>query len=171
MKSVIAFTVLSLSLSAFAAEKHEHREHGAHVHGSANLSIAFEGAQGKVEFKSPSESLFGFEHAAKSAADKKAVDDAFKKFESNIAEMIAFDKSLNCQFTKDKIDIVFESKNHSDTAASFSVKCAKSPAGTTLTFNFQKFFPNLKDVDAQIIADTVQKSAEAKANGTSVELK
>jgi hypothetical protein len=42
---------------------------------------------------------------------------------------------------------------------------------TKIIFNFQKFFPRLKDVDAQIIVDSLQKSAEIKANGTSVELK
>lgn len=171
MKTFFALPALFLACSVYAAEKHEHREHGAHVHGAAALSIAFDGAQGKIEFKSPSESLFGFEHAAKSDADKKAMDEAFKKFESNIADMISFEKNLACQFSKDKIEVVFEGKNHSDTTAAFSIKCAKSPVGSKLVFNIQKQFPKLKDVDAQIIADTVQKSAEIRSNGTTVELK
>jgi hypothetical protein len=171
MKIYSIFAGILLSLSALAIEKHEHREHGAHVHGSAELSIAFDGLQGKIEFKSPSDSFVGFEHKAKSAADKKTRDKAFKKFETNISEIISFDKSLTCQITKDKIEIFAESDTHSDTSASFTAKCEKSPLGTKITFNFQKFFPQLKDIDAQILIDSLQKSAEIKTNGTSIELK
>lgn len=171
MKSLLLLPALLFSCSLYAAEKHDHREHGAHVHGSAELSIAFDGGQGKIEFKSPSDSIIGFEHVAKSAADKKASEDALKKFETNIADMMSFDKSLQCQFSKEKLEVVLEGKNHSDTVASFNVRCAKAPVGTTLVFNIQKYFPKLKDIDAQIIADAVQKSLEIKANGTSVELK
>lgn len=156
--------------SLSAAEKHAHREHGAHVHGAAELSIAFEGPQGKIEFKSASDSIVGFEHAAKSTADKKAIDEAFKKFEEKISEMIAFDKALQCQFSKDKLEVVSEGGNHSNTVAAFSIRCTKSPVGTKLVFNIQKHFPKLKDIDAQIIADNVQKSLEIKSAGTSLEL-
>ena len=171
MKYLLAFSVLLLALFVSATEKHAHREHGAHVHGAAELSIAFEGPQGKIEFKSASDSIVGFEHAAKSAADKKSADEAFKKFEGSIGEMITFDKSLQCQFSKDKLEVVSEGGNHSNTVAAFSVRCAKSPVGTKLVFNFQKTFPKLKDIDAQIIADSIQKSLEIKSVGTSLELK
>lgn len=174
MKYLLALATLLLSCTLLATEKtekHDHREHGAHVHGSAELSIAFDGAQGKIEFKTPSDSIVGFEHAAKSAADKKAVEDSLKKFETNIAEMISFDKTLQCQFSKEKLEVVVEGKNHSNTVAAFNVRCSQSPVGATLVFNIQKHFPKIKDVDAQIIADTVQKSVEIKAAGTSVELK
>lgn len=171
MKSFFALPILFLSCSLCAAEKNQHREHGAHVHGSADLSIAFDGPQGKIELKSPSEGFFGFEHVAKSAADKKAVDQAFKKLETQISDMVRFEKNLNCQFSKDKFDVNFEGKNHSDTTAAFFVTCDKSPAGSTITFQIQKHFPRLKDVDAQIIVDSVQKSTEIKNDGTSVELK
>lgn len=170
MKCLLALSVLLVAHSLSAAEKHAHREHGAHVHGAAELSIAFEGPQGKVEFKSASDSIVGFEHIAKSATDKKIVDEAFKKFEGKISEMIVFDKSLQCQFSKDKLEVVSEGGSHSNTVAAFSVRCTKSPVGTKLVFNIQKHFPKLKDIDVQIIADNVQKSLEIKSAGTSLEL-
>jgi hypothetical protein len=157
--------------SGHAAEKYEHREHGAHIHGAAELSIAFEGLLGKIEFKSPSDSVVGFEHVAKSTADQKTKDNAFKKFETNISEIISFDKSLKCQILKDKIEMLTDSDNHSNTTAAFTAKCEKSPVGSKITFNFQKFFPRLKDIDVQILVDAIQKSAEIKTNGTTLELK
>ncbi|MGZ3743571.1 MAG: ZrgA family zinc uptake protein [Pseudobdellovibrionaceae bacterium] len=171
MKFYLIFLSLLFSFVTQAKEKTEHREHGAHVHGSAELSIAFDGNAGKVEFKSPSDSILGFEHPAKSAADKKIKDEAFKKFEENISEMIRFDKNLNCQIKKDKIEVLAESDTHSDLSAAFTIKCEKSPLNTKITFNFQKFFPRLQDIDTQIIVDSVQKSIEIKSNGTSLELK
>lgn len=151
--------------------REEHREHGAHQHGAGELSIAFDGVHGKVEFKSPSDGIVGFEHPAKSATDKKTRDEAFKKFAANIAEIVSFDRSLQCQFTQEKLEMTAESTKHSDAIVNFSVKCAKSPAGTKLTFNFQKFFPALKVIDAQILIDAVQKSAEIKGNDIGLELK
>lgn len=143
----------------------------AHVHGSAELAIAFEGTQGKVDFKSPSDSIFGFEHVAKTAEDKKSIEDALKKIERNIDQMISFDQVLKCQFSKEKVEVAFEGKNHSSTVAVFNVKCEKAPLGSKISFNIQKFFPRLKNVDAQIIVDNVQKSLKIKANGASLELK
>ncbi|HEY8270649.1 MAG TPA: DUF2796 domain-containing protein, partial [Pseudobdellovibrionaceae bacterium] len=127
MRVYLIFAALLLSLSTPAAENHKHREHRAHLHGSAELSLGFDGIQGKIEFKSPSDSIIGFEHMAKSSADKKIKDEALKKFETKISEIISFDRSLKCQITKDKIEIVAESDTHSDTTATFTAKCEKSP--------------------------------------------
>ena len=69
--SVCILTPLIAGAQNKKAHRHEHREHGAHVHGSAKLSIAFDKNKGKIEFKTPGESLFGFEYKAKTAADKK----------------------------------------------------------------------------------------------------
>lgn len=171
MKMLLVTLFCLIAPALHAAEKHEHREHGAHQHGSAEVSLAFDGAQGKFEFKSPSDSIVGFEHAAKSAQDIKTRDEAFKKFESQIGDMVSFDKSLNCQFKKEKLEMLAESAKHSDTQASFNITCAKSPEGSKVIFNFQKHFPNLKDVDVQVLTEKVQKSIEAKSNGTILELK
>ena len=169
MKSFIFFSVCLLS---FVASTHEHREHAAHNHGSGNLSIAFDDNKGKIDFKIPSESIFGFEHSAQSEKDKKTMAAGLFQLENKISEMIVFDATLKCQFSKNKIEVVPEDKhsNHSDTVASFLVVCAKSPVGTKIVFNFQKFFPRIKDLDVQVLAGVIQKSSEAKQNGTVIEL-
>lgn len=177
MKTVILIVSAVVSTQVLAKGK-VHREHGAHQHGAGTLGIAFEDAKGRLEFKIPSESIFGFEYAAKSEKDKKAKETQLAKLENNIAEMVSFDASLKCQIIKDKIEVVKDEKEsaeahaeHSDTTATFNVSCEKSPVGTKIVFNFQKHFPKIHDLDVQIIAGNVQKSVEAKKNGTSVELK
>lgn len=133
--------------------------------------MAFEGAQGKVELQSPSDSIVGFEHIPKAAGDLKTRDEAFKKLETQIGEMISFDKNLQCQFTKEKIEMQAESARHSNTLATFNVKCARSPIGSKITFQFQNFFPELKNIKVQILIDNLQKSLEITSKGASLEIK
>lgn len=168
MKSV--FLALFGTFTIFASA-YEHREHGAHSHGAGTLGIAFDGLKGKIDFKIPSDSIFGFEYVAKSDKDKKKRDEGLSKLETKISEMIVFESALNCRITKDKIEVVAESPKHSDTVASYNVNCDKSPIGTELNFNFQKQFPKIKDLDVQVIADNVQKSVEANKNNTKLLLK
>jgi hypothetical protein len=175
MKLYFVFLFLFIGINVHAKE--EHRHHDAHVHGAGTLGIAFDQAKGTLEFKIPSESIFGFEHSAKSEADKKAINEGLQKLETKITEMVVFDSSLKCQFSKDKLEVVKEKEGkdehkndhhseHSETVANFTVTCAKSPVGTKLTFNFQKFFPRIKDLDVTFLAENIQASAEAKKNGT-----
>jgi hypothetical protein len=174
MKYKTAFMNLAFSLIctlfAMPSSAKEHREHEAHVHGSGNLGIAFDGTKGKIGFKIPSESIFGFEHVAKSEKDKKAMDEGLKKLETKISEMIVFDQNLGCKFSKEKINVINHGQ-HGDTVAAFSVDCEKSPLGSKVTFNFQNFFPGIKDLDINVLIGSIQKSIEAKKSGTTLELK
>jgi hypothetical protein len=166
---IVFLICITVSFPIFASE---HREHAAHVHGSGSLGIAFDKNIGKLEFKIPSESIFGFEHTAKSKQDKEIESKGLLTLENKFSEMVVFDPSLKCQFKKENIQVVKEDHGgHSNTVATFSVNCNKSPVGTFITFNFQKFFPRIKDLDVQILADAIQKSIEAKNNGTVLELK
>ncbi len=171
MKLLTIFLMTSLVFVANAKEQKSHREHGAHAHGAGSLGMAFEGTTGRIDFKMPGESVIGFEYVAKSAKDKSKRDAALLILEKSIAEMIVFESSLNCRFTKEKIEIIAESAKHSSVAASFKIDCAKSPVGTEIVFNFQKQFPKIKDLDVEVVADTVQKSVEVKKNNTKLLLK
>ena len=59
---------LLLSAASFCsvtqAEEHEHRQHGAHVHGLGQLNIALEGDELEFEFSIPAMDIVGFEHPA-----------------------------------------------------------------------------------------------------------
>jgi hypothetical protein len=147
------------------------REHGAHVHGNAKLSIAFDQEKGKVEFQTPAVSIVGFEHVAKSAKDKMAVEQAKADFENNIRTIVEMPVALNCTFQKDRVEVKADADgDHSDFIASFNVTCLRTPKGETLTLDFSKY-PGLKDVDATILVDEMQKTAEVKSKPVKVELK
>lgn len=176
MKLHILIAILFLSSNVFAKVKtHEHREHGAHVHGSGVLAIAFDGTKGRVEFKGAAETVLGFEHKPKNKNDEKVVSDAVAYFEKNIDKMIRMDASLDCQFKKEMIGQIPEegeeaSGEHSDWAANFNVLCSKSPIGTKIEIDFGHF-KSVKDLDITVLAGAVQKSAEFKKKPVSIELK
>ena len=151
--------------------KAEHREHGAHKHGAAEMAIAFEGATGQIDFGVPSESIYGFEYVPKKDADKKKQKDGLEKLEKNISSMVQFDAKLNCVVSKEKLEVEqHKGENHANVDAEFKVVCQKSPVGTTITFNIQQVFPKIKSVAVKFIADDLQKSAEANKNGATLEL-
>ncbi|MGZ3769826.1 MAG: ZrgA family zinc uptake protein [Bdellovibrio sp.] len=146
------------------------REQGVHVHGLGKVTMAFDGTKGKIEMEIPADSIFGFEYEAKSKKDIQTKQDALKKLEDKISEMIMFNSSLGCKISKDKFE-VHQEKNHSDVDAGFSVLCQKSPLGSSVSFNFQKYFPRFKKINVDVIVDTVQKSTEVTKNGETLELK
>lgn len=150
----------------------DRRHENAHEHGSGNLGIAFEGAVGKMDFKIPSESIFGFEHEAKTEKQKSAQKAGLKALSEKIESLIVFDPALKCKVSIDKVEVVREKKSsHSETVAAYGVKCDKSPLGTSIIFNFQKEYPKIKDLDVEVVVDNLQKSMEVKNLGAKLELK
>ncbi len=167
MKKII-FPLLILSALALAAgkKKSEHREHEAHVHGSATLAIAFDKTKGQIEFKAAAEGVLGFEHEAKSEADKATLAAAVAKFEKP-AELFQFPPDLMCQFSKDKVGLVPDGK-HADFVANYQVSCQTAPTRSKMQVDFSAF-PGLKDVDITVLSDTTQQSIEARKMPTTIQ--
>lgn len=147
-----------------------HTEHKAHVHGEANISIAFDGKKGRIEFHAPAQALFGFEHEARSKKDRAKKDEAMEKLGEKISEMVSLDPTLKCEIKKEISEVV-QSKDHGDVEAEFNITCEQPVAGSTMQFNFAKVFPGIKKAKVSVIAGDVQKSVEVKKGGESLELK
>jgi hypothetical protein len=165
---------LVLLLSSFSMA----HEHGAHVHGAAAMSIAFDisptgEAQGEIDLHFPSESLFGFEHKPKDNQQKKKVQDALKQLESQLPTMIVFDPSLSCQIAKKKLEVDYHqegSGEHSDVDGDFTVHCRKSPEKTQLRFNGFQPFLHLTSYQIQVLVGNQQKSLKHTRNGETLDL-
>lgn len=177
MKLSFGFVILILNFVSMPIQAqpfpNKKKEHVAHVHGRAKLNIAFEGAQGQVQFESPASSIVGFEYQAKIAKDRKLQKDQLDLFEKNISAMILFEADLKCVFKTKELQVEQDIKNkiHAEVHAEFNVTCLKSPKGSKITFSIQKYFPKLNEVQGQIIVDDIQKSADIEKVGDSVELK
>lgn len=129
----------------------------AHVHGSAQINIALEGLKGEVEFEAPAAGVVGFEHEAKTAAQKKAVNDALATLRSRGAELVIFPAASGCKLTPKEVELHRESAQHAEVHAHYDLVCSKPLAGS-IQFGATKLFPGTVEVKVQFVSDKVQKS-------------
>jgi len=184
MKKLILTIVVSFVMVQVASAKMTRLKH-AHHHGSAKLGLAFDDGNGRLDFKVSADSIFGFEREPKNDREKKLVESQYALLENKISKMVVLAPELACQFTKEKISrdgdsdhdksaakkkAKAEHSEHSDVMAVFAIKCNKSPIGSKITFNIQKFFPKIQDVEAAVVAGNLQKSLKIKNNGATVDL-
>lgn len=147
-----------------------HREHGAHKHGEGKLAIAFDKTEGQMEFNIPAESIVGFEHKAVKPRDVEKQKNAIELFEKELSNMVRFDPGLMCQLKKHAVQVEEKSKKHSDFVAHYKIACEKSPAGTSITFDF-KPLEKVMSVEIIVLAGTLQKKVTYKRTPLTVDLK
>lgn len=159
----------------------------AHEHGVAEIGIALEGSGAQIEFTAPGSAIMGFEHEAKTAADKKKMADAFAKFKASAPAMFAFDAALGCAVKTLQIGVAEEHDHdhgtgtaahkheehdhgHADVRAIVEVKCKSNPKGSTLRFAVKTVFPELSTLRVQVVGDDFQTGAELKGTRNSIRL-
>jgi len=152
------------------------RSRKAHEHGSGKVNIAFETAKGApkgvVEIEAPAESIVGFEHQAKTAADKAKVTAALNTLKARFGEMVIFPAAAACKVTNKSAKVEAEHhdakakgakhEEHSEVHAEFDVACAKPLSGLEIRFGFSKVFPKLHDVEVALLVGDQQSSADVE---------
>lgn len=178
----LPFALLPLAVSA--AEQHhahdehaDHAEHGslaAHEHGAAQLNIVLDGKTLEVHLHSPAMNLVGFEHAAKSAADKATVAAAHSQLEQPHA---LFGLSTgDCAVAKQELDSpLFAAQadshehehekphtgEHSDIQARYTFNCAQPDDLQQLDLReLFKRFPATAKLQVQLISPNGQQGLE-----------
>lgn len=102
LTAALATPLMLIGPEASADEKHdhdhdlEHRQHGAHVHGLATLTLALEGNEVQIELDSPAANIVGFEHAPSSADDHAALDKAVATLKDG-DRVFKFDDEAGCR--------------------------------------------------------------------------
>ncbi|MDF3195313.1 DUF2796 domain-containing protein [Pseudomonas sp. 1928-m] len=174
----LPFTLLPLA-TGVAAHSHEHdhahdhAEHGsldAHEHGAAQLNVVLDGKALELQLESPAMNLVGFEHAAKSAADKAKVAAARSQLEQPQA---LFGLSAgDCQISKQELEspLFAEHKHeehhdhdseHSDIHAHYSLDCQKPEELKQLNLGeLFKRFPATEKIQVQLIGPNGQQGLE-----------
>jgi len=154
----------------------------AHVHGNAKITIALESpTKANIALDAPGDSIFGFEHPARSAAEKKAFDAALNTLRTQGATLVQFDPSLTCTFTvkdagleKEEHDAAApaekESGQHQDVNASYEVNCQKPITGTVGKVGIMGLFPRVKKVTVEVLSEGNQfEKTFALGDGQSVQ--
>jgi len=162
---------------------HDHAEHGsldAHEHGAAQLNVVLDGKMLHLQLESPAMNLVGFEHAAKTDADKAKVAAA----RSQLAEPQAlFGLSAgDCQISKQELESPLfadhadthkhkhdhdhdheksHESEHSDIHAHYSLDCQQPEELKQLNLGeLFKRFPATEKIQVQLIGPNGQQGLE-----------
>ncbi|WP_252272530.1 DUF2796 domain-containing protein [Pseudomonas subflava] len=161
------------------AHDHGHEEHGSlgkHEHGVASLNVALDGQTLEIQLQSPAMNLVGFEHAAKSDADKAKVAAARQQLEKPQA-LFALPIEAKCSLEDSDLESPLfgdeehehehedhdhgDEHAHSDIDASYRFACAKAEALKTLELGtFFGTFPGTEKLEVQLIGPSGQQGAE-----------
>jgi hypothetical protein len=129
----------------------------AHVHGKAKLAIAMDGLKGEIEFESPAEGIVGFEHEAKTPAQKNQVEAALEVLRKRGAELVQFPAGAGCRLIPKEVDLHREGPGHADIHAHYDLSCSKAVT-EEIRFGVTKLFPRTVEVEVQWVSDQSQKS-------------
>lgn len=116
LAGMLAWPALTASADDHKAHKHEEKEmrHAdAHAHGVSKLNIVVEGKVLVLELESPGNDLVGFEHEAKSAADKKAVKAVEKTLADPLA-LFAIPQAAKCKLDSKNVEYEVGDDDHDD---------------------------------------------------------
>lgn len=179
--ALLALPFALLPLHAAQAANHEHshahahEEHAsldAHEHGVASLNVALDGQTLEIQLQSPAMNLVGFEHEAKSDADKAKVTAARQHLEQPQA-LFALPIEAKCALQDSELDSPLfgghaheehehaDEHGHSDIDASYRFACANAEALQTLELgSFFGTFPGTEKLEVQLIGPSGQQGAE-----------
>jgi hypothetical protein len=146
MRITVAAVALALvAVPAWAKGKKQR----VHDHGHAKLGVAVDGNDIAFDLEIPGDDVFGFEHAPKNDAEKKAVDDAMATLNGKAPDLFVMPPDLGCKVASAKADHHQEGE-HGDVDANYKLACAKSPAGASVKLGLFAKFPRLREVKVQV---------------------
>jgi hypothetical protein len=131
----------------------------AHVHGAAAVNVALEGPKGELEFESPADNILGFEHAPKTAAQKKTIADVLAKLRTDANTLFNIP---NCSLSAKEVDVHREGPQHAEVHAHYTIVCKAAPQGQ-ITLGIFKAYPKLSSVAVTLVTPSQQSSTQATA--------
>ena len=144
-----------------AAKETEHRELGAHEHGHGKANIAIEGDNLLIEIEAPGDDIVGFEHVAKSAADKAKAQTAKAKLADSL-NVVTLAAGAGCQQVSAETELHGGGTEggHSEFHISYAFMCTRIAGLKSITFAYFETFSNAKELAAAVIAPKGQKNFE-----------
>ena len=142
------------------AHNHAH-SHGAHAHGKGELELLVDGQTVQGVFRTPMDSLLGFEHSPKTDAQRNAVDSLRKRL-ANPAAVLSPNPEAQCTAKhQEATSTLFTGavkSGHSDLEYRFTFVCAQPEKLTALELVALKDFKRLTEVRVQLVTTSAQKA-------------
>ena len=111
----VALFVLASSLVLGTSARASERQLDAHQHGHGTLNLALEGPTLLIELEAPGADIVGFEHPAKSAEDRAAIESAKGRLKNPLA-LFALDAEAGCVVESADVELIgdHEEAHHED---------------------------------------------------------
>lgn len=155
------------------------RQHGAHEHGAAQLSIAIDDHEVVFVLESPAYNVFGFEFAPSTAEQQAAIDAAVARLRDADA-LWTLSPAAACQLDTVTIDSAVletddadhddDSHQHNDVDVSWRFHCDNSEALVQVEVGLFDAFERFDDLDVQYLTETRQGAAELSPHRTILNL-
>lgn len=147
------------------------RQHGAHQHGTAELRIAVEGQTLQIELESPAMNIVGFEHHPRSAAEKKAAQQAAAALRDP-GRVFELPATAKCALREMKLEGELvagkhshhrsKSKDtdndHSEIEATYRYTCAQPDALREIDVKLFVLFPKTEKLNLELVGPKGQKA-------------
>ena len=164
----LAVGLLAILFSSPIVAADNHR-HSAHAHGKGELEITVQGNALHGEFRTPMDSLLGFEHQPKTAAQKASVDQLREQLK-DLSVIIRPNPEARCALKRyDVASPMFSGTvkgSHSELTYKFSFECAASGNLTSLEVTALQLFKRLLEVRVQVVSEQNQRAVTLKKGNT-----
>jgi hypothetical protein len=173
-KSLISVSILCFSACPAAAEQSS-RQAGAHQHGHGTLNIAIEGSAVAVELIAPGSDIAGFEHEARSEAEKAALGEAKARLEDVLA-LLTPSPEAQCTVVKAVAGIRAEEHGeeengeHTEHFASYELACAAPHALKSISLGYFDVFARAEELEVTVIGGKGQSRLEASRANRVIDL-
>jgi hypothetical protein len=145
----------------------------AHVHGQARLDVVIDGEQLVLTLASPLDSIVGFEHAPKTAAQRQAAEAALTALADG-ARLFAAPAEAACVLAGHRIDAPVlrgaAGDGHADLEAEYRFRCARPAALTQLQVRLFDALPRLQRLDAQVAGPAGQGRRSLRRGATTLKI-
>ena len=160
----------------------QQRQLGPHEHGRGTLNIAIEAGRISMELEAPGVDIVGFEHAAKTARQKAALENAKKQLLAP-QSLFKFPRAAGCLVADAKVDIereehehdqgtephaeqhkaeaaAAEEKGHSNFHAEYAFTCNAPTSITAVEFGYFQAFAGAQKLEVNVITPKGQTKFE-----------
>lgn len=195
MKKALVLAAALMPLTAASAAEDGHKEHGAHVHGHGTFNIAIEGKTVAMELVAPGADIVGFEHVAKSEADKQAVTEGRQAL-SDLNNVVTLPQDAGCSLKKVSVAIETEGEHddhdhkaekhddhghkakktgekeetHGEFHAEYTLACSAPEKLNTMTFVYFDTFKGAQELDVTVIGPKQQQKYEVNRKNLKIAL-
>jgi hypothetical protein len=145
----------------------------AHVHGQARLDVVIDGNQLVLTLQAPLDSVVGFEHAPRTAAQRQAAEAALKALADG-GRLFRAPAEAGCAPVSQAVESPVlqgaASDGHADLDADYRFRCSAPAALTRLELGLFDALPRLQRLDVQIAGPLGQSRRTLRRGSRTLEI-